>query len=261
MARMTAGGLVREIDCVVFDKDGTLIDFHPAWRGRLVRAIAAVCERADLKDPAGSNLRDALYRALGAEPSSGRMFPDGPYVSASIAEACTIASTVLYQWGVSWPRAKAIVDAQMRPIFVAVPLDEELVAIGDVAGLLQRLRRASVRVAIATNDEREGTLAGLEALGIAGLFDAIVCAGDAGLMVKPAPDGLLHIARCLGLRPERLAMVGDAVSDLTAGRAAGAGLIVGVLSGPATAAHLEPHADVVVADVHALGIEGLAVVG
>ena len=59
-------------------------------------------------------------------------------------------------------------------------------------------------------------------------------ADDADLASKPAPDGLLHIARTLGVAADRLAMVGDTATDMRAGRSAGVGLVVGVLSGLAT---------------------------
>jgi phosphoglycolate phosphatase len=44
-------------------------------------------------------------------------------------------------------------------------------------------------------------------------------------------------------------VVGDAVADLRMGRAAGAGLVVGVLSGLSSAALLAPYADAVIDSV------------
>ena len=47
-------------------------------------------------------------------------------------------------------------------------------------------------------------------------------------------------------------VVGDTLRDLHMGRAAGAGLVVGVLSGAGSRELLEPHCDHVIDDVHAL---------
>jgi len=146
----------------------------------------------------------------------------------------------------------ALVEGEMMPVLKAPPARHEIGGIGDVRSRLALLRDAGIALAVATNDERAATLAGLDALGVLDLLDAVVCAGDPGLAAKPAPDGLLHIARTMGVTAERMAMVGDSVSDLLTGRAAEVGLTVGVLSGPATQALLEAHADVVVADIHAL---------
>jgi phosphoglycolate phosphatase len=252
MARLRVGDLVREIDVIVLDKDGTLIDFYKAWAGRLARGIDAITSSAK----GGKNLRSALYRTLGGDPADGSILPDGPYVSASIADTGIMAATVLYQAGVDWHGALAIVEQTLLPILKASPEPSEIAGIGDVRARLQTLKSAGFALAVATNDERTATLACLDLLGISDLLDAIVCAGDAGLAAKPAPDGLLYIAKSLGVPVKRLAMVGDSVGDVLTGRAACVGLTVGVLSGPATAAQLAPHADVVVADIHALRVDG-----
>ncbi|HKK37230.1 MAG TPA: HAD hydrolase-like protein, partial [Paracoccaceae bacterium] len=55
-----------------------------------------------------------------------------------------------------------------------------------------------------------------------------------------------------GCDPAETVMVGDSVHDLGAGRAAGVGLVVGVLTGPAREADLAPLADVVAPSIAAL---------
>jgi len=63
-----AGGVCREIDVVVLDKDGTLTDFHSAWGGRYVRSVTAVVEAAR-----GDNaLKAALYHTLAINAADGR---------------------------------------------------------------------------------------------------------------------------------------------------------------------------------------------
>jgi phosphoglycolate phosphatase len=105
--------------------------------------------------------------------------------------------------------------------------------------------KAGLRVAIATNDTRAGTLAELRLLGIADAVDAIVSANDADL------------AFYLDISANRLAIDGDTTTDMLAGRSAGVGLVIGVLSGLATAVHLAPLADAVVPDIHAVSVSGV----
>jgi phosphoglycolate phosphatase len=101
---------------------------------------------------------------------------------------------------------------------------------------------------VATSDDRAPTEATLLGLGVAGLVDAIACADD-GLPVKPAPDAFLHLCSVLSVAPERAAMVGDSAADVAMGRAAGAGLVIGVLSGVDDVDALQPFADLILDSV------------
>jgi phosphoglycolate phosphatase len=105
-----------------------------------------------------------------------------------------------------------------------------------------------MRVAVATSDDRAPTEATLAGLGIDALVDAIVCADD-GLPVKPAPDAVLHLCQLLGVGPARTAVIGDSQADVAMGRAAGAGLVIGVLSGVGVHDELEPFADAIVSSI------------
>ena len=49
-------------------------------------------------------------------------------------------------------------------------------------------------------------------------------------------------------------MIGDSIADLRMGRGAGAGLVIGVLSGVGTPAELAPLADVVLGSVAELAL-------
>jgi len=249
MPRLLVGGLIREIDVIVLDKDGTLIDFEVAWRHRLARSIRAVADAVKLGD---ERLVAALHRALGSECENGAILADGPFASATLADKAVMVATVLYQYGISWHRAQFIAGSRFLGIMTEPPDARDIRGIGDVPVRLRQLKASGARIAVATNDDRNATTVALSHLGVVDLVDLLVCAGDDGIAAKPAPDGLLHIARSFGVSPRRLAMVGDAASDLMAAGAAGTGLKVGVLSGPARIDQLQDLADVVVPDIHSL---------
>ena len=114
--------------------------------------------------------------------------------------------------------------------------------------LFGALRQNGVRVAIATIDDREPTEAMLKGLGIAEWVDTMVCADD-GVPVKPAPDMAQVICERLSVKADRAVVVGDSVADLRMGKAAGAGLCVGVSAGVSAAEALAPYADVVIGSI------------
>jgi phosphoglycolate phosphatase len=158
---------------------------------------------------------------------------------------------VLLAMGVGDVEADGALDEAWHtpdPVALARPLS-------DLPALFDRLRADGRRIAVATTDDRDPTERTLAALGIADRIDATVCADD-GIAVKPAPDMVLHLCATLGVAPARTAVIGDTAADLRMGRAAGAGLVVGVMTGVGERADLGPLADVVIGSVGELATPG-----
>ena len=225
----------------IFDKDGTLIDFHAMWGGW----IAELGRRLELAS--GVAIAAELFHTVGFDAATGHVDPSGPLAIASMAELRDLAPLVLRAAGL--PSAKAEQAAAEAwyipdPVGLARPL-------ANLPALLGALRAHGMRIAVATTDDRAPTQATLDALGIAALVDALVCADD-GMPLKPAPDAILALCRACGAVPAQAVMIGDTAADLRMGRAAGAGMTIGVLSGVGTAELLAPLADLVLPSVAGL---------
>lgn len=217
---------------VIFDKDGTLIDFHAMWGGW------AIALARDLEAAAGMPVAEPLFAALEFDPVASRVAPAGPLALWPMASLRELVVDVLRAAGCNEAAVQAAITAAWRPpdpAALAHPL-------ADLPQLFGAIRAYGARIAIATTDDRAPTLATLAALGVAPLVDALACADD-GLPDKPAPDMVLALCRSLGVPPAHTVVVGDNVVDLLMGRAAGVGLVIGVLSGLGAAADLAPHAD------------------
>ena len=239
MSRSLAG-----IDLVVFDKDGTLIEFDVMWSG-WATDLAANLERA-----IGKPIETSLFAMLGFDPTAARVLPGGDLAATPMARLRERTRTLLVMAGLTIPAADLVLHEVWRapdPVGLASPL-------ADLVGLFRRLRTAGRRIAVATSDDRDPTERTLAALGLTDQIDAIVC-GDDGVPVKPAPDMVLHLCAGLGIDPTRTAVVGDSVADLEMGRRARAALIVGVLTGVGDAEQLSPGADLVLASVADLRID------
>ena len=230
--------------CVVFDKDGTLIDFHAIWGPRLVRGATALAEAADL----GDEFLAHLYRAAGYDPDNGMTSGQGPLATAPLHQFTVIAASVVYQHGIIWDKALELSQDYIGEAMTAKPAAEEIIPKGAVTQSLQRLKDADIRTAIATTDNRSATEAMIGTLGLAPFFAEIRCGDDTG-PVKPDTAVLEGIAKGLELRVADLIMVGDTVSDLAMARKAGAALCVGVTGGAGSVAQLQPHADVLIGDI------------
>ena len=237
--------LLDGIDLVVFDKDGTLIDFQFMWRGWL----AALTEQ--LEGATHFRLGDDLHALMGVDPVSGEVRSHGLLAATPMARIRERVVDLLVGRGLGPEAAeRALASAWQTPdpVDLARPVT-------DLTALFATLRLPGRRLAVATSDDRQPTERTLEALGIAGLIDAIACADD-GPPAKPAPDAVLGLCAMLGVPPALTAVVGDAPADLRMGRAAGAGRVIGVLTGVGDRASLEPLADVVVDSVAALEPRG-----
>lgn len=217
---------------IIFDKDGTLIDFDAMWGGWLTQ----LTQRLETATRLPISAR--LFAAIGFDPATNHVAPNGPLAIATMAELRALTVDVLLAAGLPRVTATAAVESAWivpDPVALARPL-------ADLPLLFRTLRTQNIKLAVATTDDHAPTTATLAALGIAPFVDAVI-GGDDGVPVKPAPEMITTLCRSLGIVAARAAMVGDTIADLQMGRAAGAGLVIGVLSGVGTADVLAPFAD------------------
>ncbi len=229
------------VDLVIFDKDGTLIEFHLMWGG-WVEELARRLEAST-----GLALRDGLYPLLGLDRASGLVLAHGLMAATPMRRIREVVEEYVAEAGAGpAAAAEAVADAWHAPDPVALAQP-----VTDLRALLGRLRTRVPTFAVATSDDRGPTERTLEALGVAGEFAALSCADD-GRPTKPAPDPVLYLCSSLGVPPERTAVVGDAPADLRMGRAAGVRSVIAVLTGVGDRASLEPLADVMLDSIEAL---------
>lgn len=232
------GDALDGIDLLIFDKDGTLIEFHLMW-GAWVDALAA-----QLEDAAALPLRDGLYTLLGVEPATGLVHAHGMLAATPMSRIREALEAYVDSAGAGPNRAASAVAGAWHapdPVALAQPVT-------DLSVLLRRLRERVGTFAVATSDDRRPTERTLAALGVAGEFAALACADD-GIRTKPAPDPVLHLCATLGIAPGRAAVVGDSPADLLMGRSAGAARVIGVLTGVGDRTSLEPLADLVLGSI------------
>lgn len=86
--------------------------------------------------------------------------------------------------------------------------------------ILEHLKSKNYPIGIFTGKGRDASLITLKKLGVDHYFDLIVT-GDDVENHKPSPEGILKFVNLFGLKPERVLMIGDSVSDAMASREAG----------------------------------------
>ncbi len=214
---------------LLFDKDGTLFDFHRSWGPWLAGFIGTVS--ADQ----AHGLR--LAEALGFNLNARTFRPGSVFVHDTLEEIMDAMLPHLPNWERAALEAYAIEETAKVPQVPTLPL----------APLLGRFQARGLVLGVATNDNEHPAKTQLEAAGVIGHF-SFIAGYDSGYGGKPATGMQQAFCAAHGLAPAEVAMVGDSLHDMTSGRDAGM-VTVGVLTGTTSRAELEAVADVVLADI------------
>ena len=208
-------------ELVVLDMAGTTVVDDGLVEGAFARAWDRVRATDEGRDDAIAHVRAtmgqskiAVFRALGDEES---------------AQALNVAFE---------DALRELIDEGKCE---AIPGAEDTIAV---------LRERGLKIAFTTGFSRPTTDAILAVLGWTELVDVVLTPADAG-RGRPAPDlALMALIRTETSAVSAMIVVGDTESDAASGRAAGAGLVVGVLTGSRDEAALRAAgADEVIASI------------
>jgi phosphoglycolate phosphatase len=220
---------LKGIKGILFDKDGTLIDFHATW--------FAIGDRLALQAAGGDRaVADVLLAAAGYDFDGECFKADSLFASGTNADIVAL-------W---YPQVDAQARQEMTIRFNRFTAEQgaaQSVALPGSRDAITQLHAGGFRLGVATNDSTGGAEQTLLALGVAQMFDAAY-GYDAVANPKPAPDAIYAFADLTGLKPSEIAMVGDNRHDLEMAKAGGA-FAIGVLSGTGTRETLAPLADII----------------
>jgi phosphoglycolate phosphatase len=225
-----------KINAILFDKDGTLLDFDKTWE--------PVNRRASLFAAAGDEvLADRLMVICGMDPLTGKVSSGSLFAAAATSEIAAAMSNA----GAAFDEEELTVHLDRFYLEGA----HDAVAVTDLAALFLRLKARGLHLGIASSDNEASIRLMAERMGIMPHLDYI--AGyDSGHGVKPNPGMIDGFAAKQRMPVAEIAMVGDNTHDLQMARNAEAGLAIGVLTGTSGAEALAPCADYVLDSIDQL---------
>jgi phosphoglycolate phosphatase len=215
---MGASGRV-VIKGVLFDKDGTLLEFHSTQH--YIYAALLACLKDDYRAP--EPLLRQLSETLGhlpdeLAPDSLIQFSTNLQIAQALFDSCQSYAEE-HGWQPPFDTNDLLELIEQFSLGEDVPY----VALPHVPETLSYLRRKDYRLGVATVDTRAATVAGLKKTGILEYFDYIGTGEDS----RPKPDEALADRFCsqCGLLPTDLLIVGDGTNDMLFARNAGAHFI------------------------------------
>lgn len=224
----------KAIKAVLFDKDGTLVDFNGTWH--------ALYEKLALEVTGGDESKAQRLLAIGGFDSE-----KGSFIAGSELAAGTTPGIVRL-----WlPDANEADFSKWCRRLDRAFVEEGPLAAVPVKGLAETiavLAHAGIGMAVVTNDLEEAAHNTMVRFGLRDRFLAVL-GYDSVPDPKPNAGPVLKFCRDHGFSPQDVLVIGDNSHDIEMARNAGAGYAIGVLSGTGTRDVLARDADAVLQSI------------
>ena len=228
------------VKAIIFDKDGTLIDFDSFWISVSVEVIKDLTDRFEMNDIPVCDFLEAIGVKDGVSDIDG-VLCKGTY--EEIAEAFL---------NVAKKHGHDLDLSEMSP-FVTQSYNKNS-RFGDVRGtcdnlrgVLESLKEYGIRLFVVTTDNPEITSLCLEKLGVSDLFEKVFT-DDGIIPPKPDPSCAFKISEEYSIDLSDIIMVGDTMTDVRFAKNAGI-RVISVGANEENRKRLASYADFVFGDV------------
>lgn len=194
---------------VLFDKDGTLLDFEATWHPIIMASLALAVERFSIPDSVIDDIKG----------KSGVL--EAGFARESLIQGATVTSIVELWTSTLATAGVRVTGLDLKAVFFQAALRSPIRVTNGAAAMLEALRGAGYRIGLVTADDRRSTEGGLRAVGLLGYFDYLATDGE-GRAPKPDPASAEEFRALFDIGPDELAMFGDSRVDMEFARNAGA---------------------------------------
>ena len=224
------------IKAVLFDKDGTLIDFADTFFEACSKIILQLADD-------NHNLAANLAKAVGFNMHTLACTASSEIVGGT-------SSTIARVWQPILGRGTVNQLTLELDSYFDKYTELAVTAFEFTRPTLEKLDDMDLALGVATNDSENNARHHLGAIKVENLF-SFIAGYDSGYGPKPEPGMINAFASHQQIAPNEIIMVGDSINDLLAGKNAGA-IAIAVTSGLADDEELQPFADHVIPDISQL---------
>ncbi|WP_026883683.1 HAD family hydrolase [Clostridium akagii] len=233
-----------EIKGILFDKDGTLLDFNSIWIPAAEYLVDNIISRYFTQ--CGNIIRKKLLYSIGVE--DGEAKGTGILASGTAFDISEAFINILELNNTTFFR-KEILELVSGSLNEFVENNKyDIIPTANLSNLFIKLKKMNISIGLATSDGIISTEYCLKELNIFQYFD-FIGTSDGKYPSKPSPVLLQKFCEVTGLKEKEVAIVGDTVIDMEFARNAQVGMAIGVLSGTSSIEELSELADLVYTSV------------
>jgi len=221
--------IIENIELVIFDRDGTLIDLYHYWSNMVKIRSIKICEFYNLED----RHVEKLMFEMGIDRNNSKIKPTGPVGLKTRKEVMSYAIEYLKSLEIDNSEEtcnKIFIEADTHSLTL---LDSFVKPLDGMYRLIESLVENKCKIAVATTDIEDRAVRTINTLKLSDKFDKIV-GSDTVKKGKPNPDMILKISHDLDVDLKKIVMVGDAYTDIEMGKSAKIKASIGVCTGLTT---------------------------
>lgn len=222
--------VLNDVELIIFDKDGTLIDIHHYW-GLMIKTRSELIIKSFFPNSSKKKEIDSiLVGSMGLDTKTNKLKKEGPIGIKPRKYIVQVVTEVINKYDANKnsedvERLFKIVDKQTE-----IDIKPFLKILPGVQSFLEECQKNHIQLAIATVDISDRVKVALKELNLYNYFHYII-GSDLVTNSKPAPDTVNNIMDECKIPIGKTAVVGDHLVDIQMGINAGVPCNIGVATG------------------------------
>jgi|SRR5690625_1110194 len=229
LAKLEVNGNDYEIEGILFDKDGTLIELHTLWS----TWFEHVWKEVKRKQPEVTCTKEKVSESIGLDMKNRIISAKGPLAIGTMEDIAIIISHHLYLSQLPWNEAVQTVRNSMKYVHNTIDWNQLLKLVRGLEGFLEKARKSGIKMGVVTSDDTDIARTHLRLLNIDHFFHAVIGSDQIGLP-KPYPDIGYQACKEMQIDPHHVVVIGDTNSDMNLGQHLKAKGSIGMLTDEST---------------------------